>query len=135
MLTHCLDHGHQKNDSCIPKGIMDSDQTMEQSDRPPCTTCLQLTGINLINWEQLEDDPSNWCHAVQGRTIMCGKNKTKIFRSEDNDGSRQSNLRPSFHIYSLSATITEETMIENMAIKSFQRLFTKEVDFNQTGSY
>lgn len=73
---------------------------------------------------------NNWCHAVQGGTMRSGKNVTKIFRSEDNDGSRESNLIPSFHIYALSATPTEETTIENRDVKSFQRLFTKEVDFN-----
>lgn len=73
--------------------------------------------------------PANGAMLFKGGTIGSGENETKIFRSEDNDGSRQSNLRPSFHIYSLSATITEEATVENKAVKSFQRLFTKEVDF------
>lgn len=38
-----------------------------------------------------------------------GKDQTNCWRSEDNEESKESNGRPSFHIPCLSVTLAEET--------------------------
>lgn len=72
-----LGYVHRMNDDCIPKDIVYGELDTLRS-KNVCKRYLKLGGIDSGKWEQLADDCSGWCHAVQGRDTKVRKRQNQL---------------------------------------------------------